>query len=273
MPVASSHPLHYSIHSRLRLARLQRLLPETTGGGRLLDVGCGLGYLSEMLGRGYQCVGVDYDMASLEANQKREIGRMVRGRVDRLAFRDASFDLIVCSEVLEHLPQGLDAAVMKEMARVLKPGGRILITVPALEGIRATSRLRNLGHDDPNGGEYHFRMGYSKEELEALFMTLPLEVHYHGFSMVIFSELAMDLLKWVYFKKNALKEHADIMGVQSSLLFRLYRTLFPLLHFFFVVEDILLASWINGHIHILCLTSYLPTEFAGNRVGVECKKE
>ncbi|MBF0346944.1 MAG: class I SAM-dependent methyltransferase [Magnetococcales bacterium] len=252
--MASSHPLHFSIHSRLRLAHLKRFLPQTTG-GRLLDVGCGLGYLSEMLGRGYQCVGVDFDMASLEANWKRQIGQMVRGNVDRLAFRDASFDLIVCSEVMEHLPWGLDAAVMKEMARVLKPGGRILITVPALEGIRATSRLRNLGHDDPNGGEYHFRMGYSKADLETLYTPLPLEVVYHGFSMVFLSELAMDLLKWVYFKKNTLKEHADIMGVQNSLLFKLYRTIFPLLHLFFIVEDTLLASWFKGHIHILCLTS------------------
>ncbi|MBF0108288.1 MAG: class I SAM-dependent methyltransferase [Magnetococcales bacterium] len=258
MPSASSpsahsaHPLHFSIHSRLRLARLKRFLPRTTG-GRLLDVGCGLGYLSEMLGQGYQCVGVDCDMASLEANRERKIGWMVRGRVDRLAFRDASFDLIICSEVLEHLPQGLDAAALKEMARILKPGGRILITVPALEGIRATSRLRNMGHDDPEGGEYHFRMGYSRADLEALYMPLPLEVLYHGFSMVLLSELAMDLLKWVYFKKNALKEHADIMGVQNSLLFRFYRTLFPVLHFFFVVEDLLLASWMKGHIHILCL--------------------
>ncbi|MBF0294464.1 MAG: class I SAM-dependent methyltransferase [Magnetococcales bacterium] len=247
------HPLHFSIHSRLRLAHLRRLMPPAAG-GRLLDVGCGLGYLTMALGEGYRCVGLDADFGSVNANRQRGLPGMVQGRLDRLPFADDTFAVAICSEVLEHLPDGADAAALAEIARVVQPGGRILVTVPALEGVRATSRLRNLGHDDPNGGEYHYRMGYAWQDLATLIAGIPgLQVATHRYAMFLLSELAMDLLKWVYFKQNSLKEHAHIMDTKNTPLFRIYRRLFPLMHLVFVLEDRLLASWLKGHIHILAL--------------------
>ncbi|MBF0358684.1 MAG: class I SAM-dependent methyltransferase [Magnetococcales bacterium] len=249
----SFHPLHFSIHSRLRLAHLKRLMPEA-GCGLMLDVGCGLGYLTENLGDGDSCVGVDADFGSLRANQQRGLGGMVQGRIDNLAFKDEEFDTVICSEVLEHLPQGIDNQALAEMARTVKPGGQILITVPALEGLRATSKLRNLGHDDPDGGEYHYRIGYSWADLEKMVATVPsLKIKKHRYAMFLLSELTMDLLKWVYFKQNSLKEHADIMDTKDTPLFKIYRFLFPLMHFCFLLEDHLFASWLKGHIHIVAL--------------------
>lgn len=253
MSLKNVHPLRYSIHTRLREFHLKRLLPNMFN-GCLLDVGCGLGYLTEMLGQGFTRVGLEYDIHALKVNHKRSLRNMVQGNISQLPFKEQRFDVIVCSEVLEHLPDGMDSKALKEMARLLKPGGRLLITVPALEGIRAESALRNLGHDDPSGGEYHYRIGYSWQDMETMIAHIPgLKLKEKRYAMFLFSELFMDLLKWTYFKKHKLKDHSDMIGMKDSLLFRVYRFLFPLLYFCFVCEDMILASLFKGHILIVAL--------------------
>lgn len=254
MSVAATleHPLRFSVHSRLRAYHLARMLPE--GAGKvLLDNGCGLGFLTATLGHHFQlALGVDMDLGSLGSNRRRGLTAMVRSGAARLPLPDGGVDVILCSEVLEHLPDGVDAAAMAEMGRVLKPGGRLYITVPALEGVRSRTALRNLGHDDPNGGEYHYRIGYDRQTLGALVAAVPgLTVRRHRYSMAILSELFMDLLKWVYFRKGKLQEHSDIMTANTSPLFRVYRRVFPVLFALFVVEDALICPLLKGHIHIL----------------------
>jgi len=252
MNMLRQHPLHYSVHSRLRCFHLERLLASRPE-GLLLDVGCGLGYLTQALGGRRRCVGLDYDAGSLKHGA--DVGNQrVRGDASRLPFQDGVFDVVICSELLEHLPEGLDDLALAEMARALKPGGLLLITVPALEGLRAQSPLRNLGHDDPSGGEYHHRIGYSAKRLKEMVADVPgLRVVYHRYAMFLLSELFMDLLKLVYFRKNKLTEHSDIMASKKSLLFRVYRRIFPLLHAVFIVEDMIFARLLQGHIHILAL--------------------
>lgn len=253
MSLKSFHPLKYSIHTRLREFHLKRLMPNLSGGS-LLDVGCGLGYLTSVLGDGFFCVGLEFDIKALSINRGTDLNNLVQGHAVKLPFHEKSFDVVICSEVLEHLPKGKDETVFSEMARVLKPGGRLLVTVPSLEGLRAHSMLRNLGHEDPNGGEYHYRIGYSWQEMKSIIDRLPmLRIRKRRYAMFLLSELFMDLMKWVYFKKNKLKEHSDIMEIKESLLFRLYRFLFPLIRFCFVCEDMVLAYFFKGHILILTL--------------------
>ncbi|MFH1035194.1 MAG: class I SAM-dependent methyltransferase [Pseudomonadota bacterium] len=253
----SDHVLRYSVHSRLREHHLRRLLPRPAG-GLLLDSGCGLGYLSEVLGRGYTRVGLDQELSSLLLNRRRGQDRMVRGSLCHLPFRDASFDLALCSEVLEHMPQGLDRQALAELARVLKPGGRLLVTVPALEGLRARSRLRNLGHDDPNGGEYHHRQGYHLQQLKDLARGLDLRLASRRYSMVLASELFMDLSKLVFLGKKGLSEHSQVDSARDKPVFKVYRKVFPLLHACFVCEDWLLSRLLRGHIHILAFDKTAP---------------
>ena len=248
-----THPLKYSIHTRLREFHLKRLFPNSPN-GRLLDVGCGLGYLTKALGNDYCCVGLEYDINALKVNRDADLRNMVHGHATKLPFSEKSFDIVICSEVLEHLPEKQDEKVLLEMARVLKPGGHLLVTVPSLEGIRANSKFRNLGHDDPNGGEYHYRIGYSWKEMKALIERIPLlKLKKMRYAMFFFSELFMDAVKWIYFKKNKLKEHSDLIGLNDSLLFRLYRFFFPLIWIFFVCEEMVLSRFLKGHILIISL--------------------
>ncbi len=243
----------YSIHTRLREFHLKRLLSNRCR-GHLLDVGCGLGYLTEALGGGFVVAGIDLDLSALKENLSRGLNNMLQANAIKLPFKEKSFDIIICSELLEHLREGMDKDALREMARILKPGGRILITVPSLEGVRSASRLRNLGHADESGGEYHYRAGYSYKEIESMVKDIPdLNIRDKRYSLFIFSELFADLLKLWYFKKSKLKEHSDLSKVKDSLLFRVYRFVFPLFYLGFLMEDMLLAPFLKGHIFIAAI--------------------
>jgi ubiquinone/menaquinone biosynthesis C-methylase UbiE len=217
-------------------------------------VGCGLGYLTEAIGQNYQRIGIDNEMRSLKANHKRGAGEMVFGSASNLPFEDQAFDVILCSEVLEHLPTTFDEKALIEMSRVLRSDGQLFVTIPSLEGLRATSKLRNLGHDDPNGGEYHYRMGYSLRDIKNIVKRIPsLEIMKHRYSMFLLSEIMMDLSKWGYFKKNKFKEHSDLADMNESPFLRVYRFLFPLLHTLFILEDFCFCRFFKGHILLLVL--------------------
>ncbi len=111
-------------------------------GDRVLDMGCGAGrHAFALLRRGAHVTALDMDAGELEdvagmfAAMRLEgevpdgaSAGAVRGTAYALPFPDATFDAVVCSEVLEHLPQ--DGRAMAELARVLKPGGQIAVTVP-----------------------------------------------------------------------------------------------------------------------------------------------
>ena len=97
-------------------------------GLRLLDVGCGGGrHAFEAQRRGLDVVALDREAAECKELHAGEVAA-VNGDVLRLPFPDASFDRVVAAEVLEHVVD--DAAAIAELARVLRPGGLLAVTVP-----------------------------------------------------------------------------------------------------------------------------------------------
>jgi len=112
-------------------------------GDRLLDLGCGFGrHAFEAARRGARVVACDMSDAELkevratfgamaQAGEVAEEGctGAVNGDAVHLPFTDGSFDRVIASEVMEHIPD--DAGAMSELARVLRPGGTIAVTVPA----------------------------------------------------------------------------------------------------------------------------------------------
>lgn len=96
----------------------------------VLDVGCGIGDVVRMLrGRGLRVMGADISMHSLTiARGVSPQGDYVAASADRLPFADKTFDALVSIEVLEHLPD--DRVAVTEMARVLKPNGLLVVSVP-----------------------------------------------------------------------------------------------------------------------------------------------
>ncbi len=95
----------------------------------ILDVGCGTGANLEMLARFGDAEGVDVSPEALTFCRERGLDNVRQGEAERLPFADDSFDLITALDVVEHLDD--DAAGLREMRRVLRPGGRALLFVPA----------------------------------------------------------------------------------------------------------------------------------------------
>lgn len=120
--------LRYSVNP-VRHAYFARVLGES-GGRRVLDIGCGGGFLSESFAcDGFRVVGIDPSPASVDTARRHaaanglEIDYRV-GRGESLPFPDASFDIVACCDVLEHV-NDLER-VIQEVVRVLRSGGLLL---------------------------------------------------------------------------------------------------------------------------------------------------
>ncbi|OPY87932.1 MAG: Ubiquinone biosynthesis O-methyltransferase [Syntrophaceae bacterium PtaU1.Bin231] len=142
-------------------------------GMKVLDAGCGSG---RHIGTVYQedgidAVGVDLNSGDLEKtrftlklSEGPRSGRwmIARSDVTGLPFRDEVFDLVICSEVLEHIRDNRTA--VRELFRVLKPGGDLVVSVPRFFPERICWALSEGYYSEPGG---HIRI-YRKKELLGL---------------------------------------------------------------------------------------------------------
>ena len=150
-------------HSVLLTVDLERL--DVRKGDSVLDAGCGEGrHCFGCLERGARVVGLDLDFESLKLPSRRlreragEIGThggMVQGNTFHLPYRDATFDRVICSEVMEHVHDYVGAA--RELARVTKPGGKLAITIPTATSEHLYLRLGDEYFESPGGHIRIFR--------------------------------------------------------------------------------------------------------------------
>lgn len=153
-------------------------------GDLVLDMGAGAGrHAFEVYRRGADIVALDYSLADLKevANLFSAMAgagevspathaSVVNGDGTGLPFADGTFDAIVCSEVMEHIPD--DSAAARELARVLKPGGLLAVTVPTFLPERICWALSDEYHAPfVEGG--HVRI-FTEAELKNRFETAGL---------------------------------------------------------------------------------------------------
>ncbi len=144
-------------------------------GDRVLDLGCGAGrHAFEAYRRGARVIAADLDLKELggvgdmfaamraegEAGPPAQAAA-VTADATRLPFADGFFDAVIVAEILEHVPN--DAAALTEVARVLRPGGTIAVTVPAWLPERICWALSTEYHEVPGG---HVRI-FTRAELTA----------------------------------------------------------------------------------------------------------
>ncbi|HMA36804.1 MAG TPA: methyltransferase domain-containing protein [Chloroflexia bacterium] len=96
---------------------------------RILDVGCGTGTMIGYLARYGQAEGIDMDADAVEFCHQRGVRQVQQVTSLPLPFPDASFDLVTALDVLEHIDD--DRAMLRELYRILRPGGLFLLSVPA----------------------------------------------------------------------------------------------------------------------------------------------
>src|SRR5262245_60378796 len=103
-------------------------LPPTS---RVLDVGTSTGANLRLLrDRGFQRIdGLDFSEEAIRFCREKGLGLVLKGDICQMPFGDESFDLVLATDIIEHVDD--DLAALGEIVRVLRPGGKVLITVPA----------------------------------------------------------------------------------------------------------------------------------------------
>jgi SAM-dependent methyltransferase len=162
------------------LRRLKALRPD----GILIDCGAGTGRFVQEAARECTAIAVDDHDESLEMARKRLGPKSVRrGSCTALPFDDASADIVTALDVIEHVED--DRQAIAEMLRILKPGGVMVITVPAFQALWS----------DWDVALHHFRR-YRRSGLQALLSGAGLEVVRCDYINVLAFPAVWILRKW-----------------------------------------------------------------------------
>src|SRR5450432_62276 len=145
---------HWWYRGRRRIIRAELDRIPRGSEARVLDAGCGSGRTLEELGRYGEVHGLELNPEAAEIARARGRGEVVVGRLEELPWDDGTFDLITCLDVIEHTPD--DRATLHELRRVCRPGGWLLVTVPAYQALWSE-------HDEAN---HHYRR-YSRAMLRS----------------------------------------------------------------------------------------------------------
>ncbi len=134
--------------NRARVVR-RMVAKYATPGAPILDAGCGTGLNLRHLPAG--STGIDINPRNVALlRQRLPDHTIVEGDVEALPFADASFGTVLCTEVIEHIPD--PAAALAEYQRVLRPGGVVIGSVPARSAIW---KLRFLSSTCPHSEPFH----------------------------------------------------------------------------------------------------------------------
>lgn len=125
--------------------------------GSVLDVGCGEGFLVNMLAMsGHKATGVDHSKVGLSHARKGDVnfvgflfervGEFYEAEAHSLPFEDGSFDTVVASELLEHVDDLL--GVISELKRVCRCGGRVIVSVPQVGTPPGPEHIREVSLED-----------------------------------------------------------------------------------------------------------------------------
>jgi dolichol-phosphate mannosyltransferase len=184
-------------------ARFRVIRSMVDGSTKILDIGCGSSRILQSLP---QAVGLDMQIRKLR--WLRAPGRnLVQGSMNQLPFGDETFDAVICSEVIEHIPR--EEIDLTDMVRVLAPGGTLVLGTPdygrwiwrALEG--AYKKIFPQGYATEHINPYTRRE--LRHEIERMGLTV-LDVQYVGASEMIFKA----------YRPKAAAAHRPVLRIAGS---------------------------------------------------------
>lgn len=185
-----------------------RLLTEIVKRGsndlKILDAGCGTGGMMLFLQKYGEVHGVDASDEAIKFCRERKLNFVKKGSVENLPFSDKTFDLVTSFDVLYHQWVNNDRLALAEFARVLKPGGHLLIRVPAYNWLRGS-------HDLTVGTKHR----YTRPELVEKVQTTGLIIQRATYANTLLFPLAV--VKRVQEKLMGARENSDIGAVNPLL--------------------------------------------------------
>ncbi len=114
-----------SLYHRAKHEMVKECFSKHPPGSSVLDAGCGMGHITRPYSKDYQIFGIDEQECAIQFCNKTGQGTFIQASLYNIPLSDNFFDLILLLDAIEHFTHPLD--VLKELARVLKPQGTILI--------------------------------------------------------------------------------------------------------------------------------------------------
>jgi ubiquinone/menaquinone biosynthesis C-methylase UbiE len=197
----------HGFNSRTRDKWVEDRARSVAAGSRVLDVGAGTGPYRDLF---QHCRYETQDFSQYEGYQGRE-GQYAEinyvSDITSIPVPDACFDVVLCTEVLEHVPRPIEA--LQEMVRLTKPGGRLFLTAPLGSGL----------HQEP----YHFYGGYTDHWYRKFLTEFGCEVvsiePNHGFLAHLAQECAR--FSWTF------EQHKELHGSNGKALSHLMGDVLP----------------------------------------------
>lgn len=190
----------------------------------ILDVGCGTGAMSARLVKWGSVVSMDFSSLALQFSRRRGLNHLLGADAMRLPLASSRFDLITVMDVLEHLPD--DQAALCEFFRVLKPGGRVIATVPAYQHLWSEHDLALMHHRrytrDQLGDRFQkagFRLEKLSHTMTALYPVVALQRRLNAShpphdppqaAMPLFPASINSLLTGIFGMENVLARNVDL---------------------------------------------------------------
>jgi len=212
----------YAGMRRIARALLEPLLPEAgSRSRRILDAGCGTGWNLQALSVFGETHGVDLSPLAVAATKRRG-GRVSLGNLLSLPYGSASFDVVTSFDVIYHAWVVDDVQAVRELARVLKPGGVLLLKAPALKILWGA-------HDEAVLSRHR----YTRPEMETLVAAAGLTLVRSTYA----NSLLFPVLLTRRYLDRALNRHGSDVALLPPLLEKAFGTLLSI--------EAALLGWIN----------------------------
>ena len=241
------NPLRFSLTTRFKERHIFQML-QIKSGENILDVGCGIGYLSGLAEKqGASVVGIDMSVEALKYSRSTLCGSFVCGEAGKLPFIDNQFDKVIFADVIEHVED--DNLAIREIVRVAKPDALIVISTPELEALFTKTRLKTFLHEEEDQFQKNYRQGYTTDSLCALMKNNCIHINTVAYSNYFISEILLGVTKLAYAsQRQQYNSQSDLVVISRSWIFWVYKKMiFPCFLLLGLFEDFICRKFFKGH--------------------------